>query len=118
MLCFSFFFLFCRPRRRSGSSIVVLGGSDSIDDYIKSDNIEHYRITDGTYRDSHDLEMLTMMPINQDNGMYHLGSGFALIDTLKVIKKSTVAKLHKNKYYCAKDKVFALYMLSCNSTRS
>ncbi|XP_055303206.1 uncharacterized protein LOC129568883 isoform X3 [Sitodiplosis mosellana] len=57
-----------RPRRRSGSSIVVLGGSDSIDDYIKSDNIEHYRITDGTYRDSHDLEMLTMMPMNQENG--------------------------------------------------
>ncbi|XP_031626872.1 uncharacterized protein LOC116343112 isoform X4 [Contarinia nasturtii] len=57
-----------RPRRRSGSSIVVLSGSDSIDDYIKSDNIEHYRITDGTYRDSHNLEMLTMMPMNQDNG--------------------------------------------------
>ena len=67
-------FFYHRPRRRSGSSIVVLGGSDSIDDYIKSDNIEHYRITDGTYRDSHDLEMLTMMPINQENGMYHLAS--------------------------------------------
>lgn len=64
-----FVFIF-RPRRRSGSSIVVLGGSDSIDDYIKSDTIEHYRITDGTYRDSHDIEMLTMMPVNQDNGMY------------------------------------------------
>lgn len=68
------FHLIYRPRRRSGSSIVVLGGSDSIDDYIKSDTIEHYRITDNTYRDSHDLEMLTMMPTNQDNGKYFIGN--------------------------------------------
>lgn len=60
---------FSYRRRRSGSSIVVLGG-DSIDDYIKSDNIDHFhRINDGTYREtSNDTEMITMMPMNQDNG--------------------------------------------------
>lgn len=63
------FCLFFRPRRRSGSSIVVLGG-DSIEDFIKSDNIDQfYRLNDGTYREtSNELEMLTMMPVNQENG--------------------------------------------------
>lgn len=47
----------------------MLGG-DSIDDYIKSDNIDHFhRINDGTYRETlNDTEMITMMPMNQDNG--------------------------------------------------
>lgn len=66
-------FIYSRPRRRSGSSIVVLGG-DSIEDYINSDNIDHFhRLNDGTYRETpNDLEMLTMMSINQDNGKFSM----------------------------------------------
>lgn len=71
--CLSIKCFFSRPRRRSGSSIVVLGG-DSIEDYINSDNIDHFhRLNDGTYRETpNDLEMLTMMSINQDNGKFSM----------------------------------------------
>lgn len=64
---------FHRPRRRSGSSIVVLGADDSltsrysIDDYIKSDNIDHHH-SGSNEQDAQYLEMLTMLSVNQDNG--------------------------------------------------
>ncbi|XP_059610742.1 protein PALS1 isoform X2 [Phlebotomus argentipes] len=43
-----------RPRRRSGSSIVVVGGEDSMKDHH--------------HQQPCDLEMLTMLSVNQDNG--------------------------------------------------
>ncbi|XP_055695100.1 protein PALS1 isoform X2 [Lutzomyia longipalpis] len=43
-----------RQRRRSGSSIVVVGGEDSVKDH------HHHQASD--------LEMLTMLSVNQDNG--------------------------------------------------
>lgn len=63
-------------------------GGDSIDDYIKSDNIDHFhRINDGTYRETtNDLEMLTMMPMNQDNGMFCTLSSL-LQNKNKILKK-------------------------------
>lgn len=71
------FALLCRyrPRRRSGSSIVVLGADDSltsrysIDDYIKSDNIDHHH-SGSNEQDAQYLEMLTMLSVNQDNGKW------------------------------------------------
>ncbi|XP_055700690.1 protein PALS1 isoform X3 [Phlebotomus papatasi] len=47
-------FMTKRPRRRSGSSIVVVGGEDSVKDH------HHHQASD--------LEMLTMLSVNQDNG--------------------------------------------------
>ncbi|XP_018804189.1 PREDICTED: probable serine/threonine-protein kinase DDB_G0272282 isoform X3 [Bactrocera latifrons] len=57
-----------RPRRRSGSSIVVIDGDDLKpclpDDYISS---QHYRQHSGESKEI-DQEMLTMLSVNQDNG--------------------------------------------------
>ncbi|XP_054731347.1 uncharacterized protein LOC129239676 isoform X2 [Anastrepha obliqua] len=57
-----------RPRRRSGSSIVVIDGDDLKpclpDDYISS---QHYRQHSGDSKEI-DQEMLTMLSVNQDNG--------------------------------------------------
>ncbi|XP_037935702.1 uncharacterized protein LOC119669758 isoform X2 [Teleopsis dalmanni] len=57
-----------RPRRRSGSSIVVIDGDDLKpclpDDYISS---QHYRQHSGDIKEI-DQEMLTMLSVNQDNG--------------------------------------------------
>ncbi|XP_067635690.1 uncharacterized protein sdt isoform X3 [Eurosta solidaginis] len=57
-----------RPRRRSGSSIVVIDGDDLKpclpDDYISS---QHYRQNSGDIKEI-DQEMLTMLSVNQDNG--------------------------------------------------
>lgn len=62
------FFSLCRPRRRSGSSIVVIDGDDLKpclpDDYISS---QHYRQHSGESKEI-DQEMLTMLSVNQDNG--------------------------------------------------
>ncbi|XP_054088167.1 protein PALS1 isoform X4 [Zeugodacus cucurbitae] len=56
------------PRRRSGSSIVVIDGDDLKpclpDDYISS---QHYRQHSGESKEI-DQEMLTMLSVNQDNG--------------------------------------------------
>ncbi|XP_053952167.1 uncharacterized protein LOC128859307 isoform X3 [Anastrepha ludens] len=56
------------PRRRSGSSIVVIDGDDLKpclpDDYISS---QHYRQHSGDSKEI-DQEMLTMLSVNQDNG--------------------------------------------------
>ncbi|XP_037931817.1 myosin-G heavy chain-like [Teleopsis dalmanni] len=56
------------PRRRSGSSIVVIDGDDLKpclpDDYISS---QHYRQHSGDIKEI-DQEMLTMLSVNQDNG--------------------------------------------------
>lgn len=70
--------LFCRPRRRSGSSIVVIDGDDLKpclpDDYISG---QHYRQSFTSTGNSAissdnqpeiDQEMLTMLSLNQDNG--------------------------------------------------
>ncbi|XP_020715927.1 uncharacterized protein LOC101460084 isoform X2 [Ceratitis capitata] len=58
-----------RPRRRSGSSIVVIDGDDLKpclpDDYISS---QHYRQHSGDSKEMIDQEMLTMLSVNQDNG--------------------------------------------------
>lgn len=63
-----FFYLYFRPRRRSGSSIVVIDGDDLKpclpDDYITG---QHYRQHSGEGKEI-DQEMLTMLPVNQDNG--------------------------------------------------
>jgi hypothetical protein len=48
--------LFFRPRRRSGSSIVVLGGDDTLKPRLPPDD----------YQET--LDMYTMISLNQDNG--------------------------------------------------
>ncbi|KAI9589875.1 hypothetical protein GQX74_008043 [Glossina fuscipes] len=57
-----------RPRRRSGSSIVVIDGDDLKpclpDDYISG---QHYRQPSDDSKEI-DQEMLTMLSLNQDNG--------------------------------------------------
>lgn len=67
---FWFIFVFHRPRRRSGSSIVVLGGTE---DVIKSRlAVDDYLVQSGYQTDNKDLEMLTMLSVNQDNGMFYI----------------------------------------------
>lgn len=69
-----------RPRRRSGSSIVVLGCEETIksslpgvDDYMG--HCDYQGEIGGDQKQLHssagvDLEMLTMLSVNQDNGNY------------------------------------------------
>lgn len=61
-----------RPRRRSGSSILVLGGDDTtlkarlpVDDYLSHIDSQH---TNENTESGVNLEMLTMLSVNQDNG--------------------------------------------------
>lgn len=61
---------FFRPRRRSGSSIVVIGGEDSLKARLPDDCISHAEIHHHPDLQSNDPAMIMMMPINQDNGLW------------------------------------------------
>lgn len=65
--------MYCRTRRRSGSSIVVLGGEDTIKTRLPDDYLGH------SDNQTTDLEMLTMMSVNQDNGNYNFYRTFFLL---------------------------------------
>lgn len=79
--------LFSRQRRRSGSSIVVVGGDDSLknryqlDDYLSDTNnpADVHQYAQGTHHHHHqlnsDIEMLTMLSVNQNNGEWAECSG-------------------------------------------